>query len=91
MGKYFGTDGFRGEANVTLTVEHAYKVGVGQVVNDHHQGTDDGGDGQGHDGAGYRDRLKKRFALYVFHVCSCLHIKRPGSGKTRKYRAGRDD
>ncbi len=25
--KYFGTDGFRGEANVTLTVEHAYKVG----------------------------------------------------------------
>lgn len=27
MGKYFGTDGFRGKANVTLTVEHAYKVG----------------------------------------------------------------
>ena len=27
MGKYFGTDGFRGEANVVLTVEHAYKVG----------------------------------------------------------------
>lgn len=27
MGKYFGTDGFRGEANVTLTVDHAYKVG----------------------------------------------------------------
>ncbi len=27
MGKYFGTDGFRGEANVTLNVEHAYKVG----------------------------------------------------------------
>lgn len=27
MGKYFGTDGFRGEANVILTVEHAYKVG----------------------------------------------------------------
>lgn len=27
MGKYFGTDGFRGEANVTLTVEHAYQVG----------------------------------------------------------------
>ena len=27
MGKYFGTDGFRGNANVTLTVEHAYKVG----------------------------------------------------------------
>lgn len=27
MGKYFGTDGFRGEANKDLTVEHAYKVG----------------------------------------------------------------
>lgn len=27
MGRYFGTDGFRGEANVTLTVEHAFKVG----------------------------------------------------------------
>ena len=27
MGKYFGTDGFRGEANKQLTVEHAFKVG----------------------------------------------------------------
>ena len=27
MGKYFGTDGFRGEANVTLTAEHAYRIG----------------------------------------------------------------
>ncbi len=27
MGKYFGTDGFRGEANANLTVEHAYRVG----------------------------------------------------------------
>ena len=27
MGKYFGTDGFRGEANKKLTVEHAFKVG----------------------------------------------------------------
>lgn len=27
MGKYFGTDGFRGEANVVLRVEHAFKVG----------------------------------------------------------------
>ena len=27
MGKYFGTDGFRGEANVTLTVEHAFRIG----------------------------------------------------------------
>ena len=27
MGKYFGTDGFRGEANIVLTVEHAFKIG----------------------------------------------------------------
>ncbi|MBR6825782.1 MAG: phosphoglucosamine mutase [Oscillospiraceae bacterium] len=27
MGKYFGTDGFRGEANIVLTADHAYKVG----------------------------------------------------------------
>lgn len=27
MSKYFGTDGFRGEANVGLTVEHAFKIG----------------------------------------------------------------
>ena len=26
MGKYFGTDGFRGEANVNLTADHAFKV-----------------------------------------------------------------
>jgi len=27
MGKYFGTDGFRGEANIDVTVEHAFKIG----------------------------------------------------------------
>jgi len=27
MGKYFGTDGFRGEANVDLTADHAYRIG----------------------------------------------------------------
>ena len=27
MGKYFGTDGFRGEANIDLTAEHAFKIG----------------------------------------------------------------
>ena len=27
MGKYFGTDGFRGEANKTLTSDHAYRIG----------------------------------------------------------------
>ena len=27
MGKYFGTDGFRGEANRDLTVDHAFRIG----------------------------------------------------------------
>ena len=27
MGKYFGTDGFRGEAGIDLTAEHAFKIG----------------------------------------------------------------
>ena len=27
MSKYFGTDGFRGEANVGLTVDHAVRIG----------------------------------------------------------------
>lgn len=36
MGKYFGTDGFRGEANVNLTADHAFKVGrfLGWYFND---------------------------------------------------------
>ena len=39
MGKYFGTDGFRGEANIDLTVEHAYQVGryLGWYYSRHHQ------------------------------------------------------
>ena len=37
MGKYFGTDGFRGEANKTLTYEHAIKIGrfLGWYYGDH--------------------------------------------------------
>ena len=36
MGKYFGTDGFRGEAGVELTAEHAFKVGrfLGRHLNE---------------------------------------------------------
>ncbi|MDD4081320.1 MAG: phosphoglucosamine mutase [Eubacteriales bacterium] len=39
MGKYFGTDGFRGEANVGLTVDHAVKIGrfLGHAFNNDHQ------------------------------------------------------
>lgn len=39
MGKYFGTDGFRGEANIDLTVEHAFTVGryLGWYYSRHHK------------------------------------------------------
>ena len=41
MGKYFGTDGFRGEANKELTVEHAFKVGryLGWYYSQEHRAT----------------------------------------------------
>ena len=37
MGNYFGTDGFRGEANVTLTADHAYRLGriLGRYCREH--------------------------------------------------------
>lgn len=40
MSKYFGTDGFRGEANKQLTVEHAFKIGryLGWYYNQSHKG-----------------------------------------------------
>lgn len=44
MGRYFGTDGFRGEANVVLTVDHAFKIGrfLGWFYGQNHSGDDDG-------------------------------------------------
>ena len=44
MGKYFGTDGFRGEANVTLTADHAYRLGrfLGWYCREHDLGGDTG-------------------------------------------------
>lgn len=43
MAKYFGTDGFRGEANVDLTSEHAYKIGrfLGWYFKDKHDKSSD--------------------------------------------------
>ena len=40
MSKYFGTDGFRGEANKKLTADHAYKIGryLGWYYNQNHKG-----------------------------------------------------
>ena len=58
MGKYFGTDGFRGEANVNLTVEHAYKVGrfLGWYYGKNHE--------DGKSKGCYRKRYQKK-QLYV--------------------------
>ena len=40
MGKYFGTDGFRGKAGEVLTAEHAFKTGryLGYYYSQHHKG-----------------------------------------------------
>ena len=40
MGKYFGTDGFRGKAGVDLTAEHAFKIGrfLGNYYGGKHEG-----------------------------------------------------
>ena len=39
MAKYFGTDGFRGESNVDLTAEHAFKIGrfLGHYFREKHE------------------------------------------------------
>ena len=41
MSKYFGTDGFRGEANESLTAEHAFRIGrfLGRYLTEKKQGT----------------------------------------------------
>ena len=61
MGKYFGTDGFRGEANVTLRVEHAYKVGryLGYFFGKQHD------DGKAHIAIGKDTRLSSYMFEYA--------------------------
>lgn len=61
MGKYFGTDGFRGEANVTLRVEHAYKVGryLGYYFGKEHE------DGKAHIAIGKDTRLSSYMFEYA--------------------------
>ncbi len=43
MGKYFGTDGFRGEANVNLTADHAFRIGrfLGHYFASRKEGSDE--------------------------------------------------
>ena len=61
MGKYFGTDGFRGEANVKLTVEHAYKIGrfLGDYFGKQHE------DGKAHIVIGKDTRLSSYMFEYA--------------------------
>ena len=63
MSKYFGTDGFRGEANKTLTADHAFRIGrfLGHYYAAPTPPSDEGG---GFCGAkdGGRDSLPHRFA-----------------------------
>ena len=61
MGKYFGTDGFRGEANVTLKVEHAYRVGryLGYYFGKQHD------DGKAHIAIGKDTRLSSYMFEYA--------------------------
>ena len=58
MGKYFGTDGFRGEAYVNLTVEHAYKVG--RFLGWYYFGREQG------KAVPHRDRKDTRRSSYMF-------------------------
>lgn len=62
MGKYFGTDGFRGEAGVSLTADHAFKIGrfLGWYYNELRRRAGGDGCGQDRDRQGY-----PTFQLYV--------------------------
>ncbi len=68
MGKYFGTDGFRGEANVKLNVEHAFKVGrylgwyYGQLVDEQTEADESGSASAG---TGYTTVFPRRKARIV--------------------------
>ena len=61
MGKYFGTDGFRGDANSVLTVEHAFKVGrfLGHYFGKKHE------DGKAHVVIGKDTRLSSYMFEYA--------------------------
>ena len=64
--------------------EHADKEGVGQVVQDGHQRTDDDGGGQLQHGAGHRHALKQVFlALALFHLDRGSHF--PGGSDERSH------
>ena len=73
MGRYFGTDGFRGEANVVLTVDHAFKIGrfLGWYYGQNHTG----------DGEGARILIGKdtRRSSYMFEYALSAGITASGA------------
>ena len=73
MGRYFGTDGFRGEANVVLTVDHAFKIGrfLGWFYGQNHTG----------DGEGARILIGKdtRRSSYMFEYALSAGITASGA------------
>ena len=65
-------------------VEHPHKQGIGQVVQHHHQRTEDGGHRQGHHGAGDRAFLKQG-ETGLFHFSYTFHTqRRPAVRKDRR-------
>lgn len=75
MGKYFGTDGFRGEAGVKLTAEHAFKVGriLGHMY----------GGKAGKDGKGKKVRVvlgkDTRLSSYMLEYALCAGLTASGA------------
>ena len=69
MGKYFGTDGFRGEAGKNLTAEHAFKIGkfLGAYYNKLHADNKDG------ETARIVIGKDTRRSSYMFEYCRCLY------------------
>ena len=70
MSKYFGTDGFRGEAGITLTADHAYKVGrfLGWYYN-----------------ALYRQPLPQQETTDRYHEPDPDGVEEPAGYRTRPY------
>ena len=81
MAKYFGTDGFRGEANVDLTAEHAFKIGrfLGWYY------------GRGHKARVVIGKDTRRSSyMYECALSAGLTSSGAGIGRTVDYSAGRN-
>ena len=92
MGKYFGTDGFRGEAGIDLTADHAYKVGrfLGWYYNALRERNGNNEPARIVIGKDSDDTLKNNAIEVLLQtaqktnaditICSCRHIKEKNKG-----------